>query len=259
MNQAFIQYERIGRVGYLTLNRPEKRNALHEGMVRELTGVLEDAEKDHQIKVIVLRAAGRVFSAGADLAYLERLTQNTQQENQEDSARLMALYQAVYRHSKLVIGQVEGDAIAGGCGLATVCDLCYAVPEARFGYTETHIGFIPALVSVFLISKIGEGRARELLLTGKLITAEEATLMGLITGVRPGEEIAGWVRSEAETLCERLSSSSVALTKKLMADLKGLSLDTALREAAAANARARSTADCQKGIRAFLEKRKIKW
>lgn len=259
MDYRFTQYERTGRIAYITLNRPEKRNALHEGMVRELGAALEEARGDTEVKVIVLRAAGRVFSAGADLGYLEKLAQNTSSENLEDSRRLMALYQAFYRHPKLIIAQVEGDAIAGGCGLASVCDLCFATTEARFGYTEGRIGFIPALVSVFLVARIGEGRARDLLLTARLISSTEAFQMGMITEVTPGPVIAERVHAAAEALCERVSGESVALTKKLLADIRGLSLEEALEKAAAANAAARETPDCQKGIRAFLEKSTIKW
>lgn len=259
MDYEFIKYERQGRIAYLTLNRPEKRNALHEGMVLELGAALEQGRLDAEAKVLVLRAAGRVFSAGADLQYLEKLEGNTSAENLEDSRRLMALYRAFYRHPKLIIAQVEGDAIAGGCGLVSVCDLCFATPEARFGYTEGRIGFIPALVSVFLVARIGEGRARDLLLTGRLVSSTEALQLGMITGLAPGPVIAERVRTEAEALSEGVSGASVAQTKRLLADVRGLPLDDALEKAAAANAAARETPDCQKGIRAFLEKTPIKW
>lgn len=259
MSYTFIRYEKAGRLAYLTLNRPEKRNALHGGMVGELISALGKAADDSLVKIIVLRAAGSVFSAGADLGYLEQLKRNTYEENLADSRQLMTLFTALYRHPKLVIAQVEGDAIAGGCGLATVCDLCYAVPEARFGYTEVGIGFVPALVSVFLISKVGDSRARELLLTAKRITAEQAAAIGLITAVKPKEELADWVQKEAEALCAKVSGTSVTLTKELLVDIRGLSLEEALDRASIANSRARATPDCQKGIRAFLEKRKIQW
>ena len=259
MDNKLIRYERAARTAYLTLNRPEKRNALHEDMVGELTRALEELRGDTELRVIVLRAAGPVFSAGADLGYLERLAENSAGENLEDSRRLMTLYQAIYRHPKLTIAQVEGDAIAGGCGLATACDLCFATPEARFGYTEGRIGFIPALVSVLLVARIGEGKARELLLTARLVSSAEAHQMGLVTRVTAADVIAREVSREAEALSSRVSGQSVALTKKLLADIRGLPLEEAFEIAAAANAEARATGDCQKGIRAFLEKNQMKW
>lgn len=259
MDYQLIRYERAGRIAYLTLARPEKRNALNEDMVGELTHALEEARRDGESRAIVLRATGPVFSAGADLGYLERLATGSAGESLEDSRRLMALYQAIYRHPKLTIAQVEGDAIAGGCGLATACDLCLATPEARFGYTEGRIGFIPALVSVLLVARIGEGKARELLLSARLISSSEAVGMGLVTRVAPAATIAAEVRREADELSSRVSGQSIALTKKLLADIRGLTLAEAFEKAAAANAEARATHDFQKGIRAFLEKTQIKW
>jgi methylglutaconyl-CoA hydratase len=259
MDDKLIRYERAGRTAYLTLNRPEKRNALNEDMVGELTRALEELREDGELRAIVLRATGPVFSAGADLGYLERLAANSAGENLEDSRRLMELYQAIYRHPKMTIAQVEGDAIAGGCGLATACDFCFATPEARFGYTEGRIGFIPALVSVLLVARIGEGKARELLLTARLVSSGEALQMGLVSRVVPAATIAAEVRREADELSSRVSGQSVALTKKLLADIRGMTVAEAFEKAATANAEARATRDCQKGIRAFLEKTEIKW
>lgn len=259
MGYLYIQYALQRRVAYITLNRPEKRNALHEGMVGELNRAFRLAEEDEGVRVIVLRANGSVFSAGADLGHLEKLRRNTYDENLADSRGLMELLLRIYRHPKPVIAQVEGHAIAGGCGLATICDLCYAVPEADFGYTEARIGFIPALVSVFLVRKIGEGRARELLLTSRLIGAAEAAGMGLITAVLDPGVIEMLVQEKAEGLGARVSGQSVAATKDLLSSLHGLSLTDALELAAARNAGARATEDCQKGIQAFLEKRTIEW
>lgn len=241
------------------LDRPDKRNALHAEMITELTKAFSEAARDPEVRVVLLEAAGVAFSAGADLGYLEQLEKNSPAENLEDSRKLAALYQLIYRHPKLLIAAVQGDAIAGGCGLVTVCDLCYAVPGARFGYTEVRIGFIPALVSVFLVPRIGEARARELLLTGRLISAEEATRIGLITGVLAEAELVAGVRREAIACCEGLSGESVARTKQLLADIRGLGLEDALRVAAAANAEARTTADCRRGIRAFLTRQSIQW
>lgn len=256
---AYIQYEIKNRIACITLNRPEKRNALNDEMVKELKETFHQAEGDAEVKLIILKANGTVFSAGADLEYLKKLQQYSYKENLEDSKNLMMLFLQIYRYPKLVIAQVEGHAIAGGCGLATVCDLCYAVPEAEFGYSEVQIGFIPAIVSVFLSKKIGEGTAREYLLTGRRITASEAVASGLINGLFEKDVIDRQIYDLAVKLCTSTSVQSIAQTKKLLADSAGKPLEEALRLAAERNARARANEDCQKGIAAFLAKKKPEW
>src|SRR6478609_2823790 len=186
---AFIQYETKNRIAYITLNRPEKRNALNYDVVTELKNAFDRAESDDECKVVILRANGNVFCAGADLEYLQQLQANTYQENLEDSTHLMQLFYQIYTLKKVVIAQIHGHAIAGGCGLVTVCDFAFAVPEAKLGYTEVKIGFIPAIVKVFLLRKIGEAKAKELLLTGDLISAQEARDFGLINYIVSPEEL----------------------------------------------------------------------
>lgn len=259
MPDDYINYEARDRVALITLNRPDKRNALNEEMITALKAGFFRAKGDPDVKVILLKANGKAFSAGADLEYLQRLQQNSHEENHTDSRHLMDLYWQIYTHPKIVISQVEGHAIAGGCGLATVCDLCYAVPEARFGYTEVQIGFMPALVSIFLSRKIGEGRARELLLTARLISAAEAVRYGLITQVEEKKEINEFVWQKAQELCHSTSAQSIAQTKQLLADTFGLPTSEALAIAAERNAYARTTEDCQKGIKTFLNKQKPSW
>ncbi len=158
-----IEYAVADRIGYITLNRPDKRNALSFDLVKELKEAFARAEDDAAVKVIVLRANGEAFCAGADLAYLQNLQKFSHVENLADSNHLKELFLQIYILKKVVIAQVQGHALAGGCGLATVCDFSFSVPEAKFGYTEVKIGFIPAIVMVFLIRKIGEGKARHLL------------------------------------------------------------------------------------------------
>ncbi|HQQ98708.1 MAG TPA: enoyl-CoA hydratase/isomerase family protein, partial [Cyclobacteriaceae bacterium] len=164
---AVVDYEVADRIGTITLNRPEKRNALSPELIQSLHEMFLRAEQDDRCKVIVLRAEGEAFCSGADLGYLQQLQQFTFDENLEDSRRLRDLLLLMYRLKKVIIAEVQGSAIAGGCGLMTVCDFAFTIPDAKFGYTEVRIGFVPALVSVFLIRKIGEARARQLLLTGK--------------------------------------------------------------------------------------------
>lgn len=170
----FITTHTSDRIFEIVLNRPDKRNALNSEFVSELISAFTNADVDENTRVVILKANGKVFSAGADLGYLQQLQKNTYEENLEDSTQLAELFKKIYFHKKLIIAQVEGHAIAGGCGLATVCDFVFAVPEAKFGYTEVKIGFVPAIVMFFLLRKIGEAKARELLLTGKLIDAQQA-------------------------------------------------------------------------------------
>ena len=170
----YVLTNKKGNILEIILNRPDKRNALNSEFVGELRQAFGEANADDSIRVIILKGSGKAFSAGADLGYLQQLQNNTYDENLQDSSHLMELFKLMYSHKKLIIAQVEGHALAGGCGLATVCDFIYTVPEALFGYTEVKIGFIPAIVMFFLLRKIGEAKARELLLTGTLIEATRA-------------------------------------------------------------------------------------
>ena len=254
-----VKYTVNNRIGYVTLNRPEKRNALSYEMVTDLKKVFQTAEEDENCKVIVLNAEGKVFCAGADLAYLQQLQNNTFEENLEDSTHLMELFKQIYTCSKVVIAKVHGHAIAGGCGLATVCDFSFTTPEAKFGYTEVKIGFIPAIVKVFLLRKIGEGKSKELLLSGELIDAEKALQFGLINKVISAETLTEEVDNFAKMLCETNSSQSMAYTKQMIAEVQNMTLEEGLNYASKMNATARASEDCKKGIGAFLNKEKLTW
>ncbi|WP_143307747.1 enoyl-CoA hydratase/isomerase family protein [Chitinophaga vietnamensis] len=256
---SFLLYEVADRVASITLNRPEKRNALNGLLVAELRQAFRQAAENEQVKVIVLKGNGDAFCAGADLEYLQQLQKNTYEENLADSRELMALFREIYELDKIVIGQVEGHAVAGGCGLVTLCDLSYAVPEAMLGYTEVKIGFIPALVAVFLVRKIGEGRSRELLLTGKLVSAEKAAQDGLITAVVPAADIRQQVAKVAASLCTEASGHSLKVTKQLIGTVLDLTLEEGLTHAAELNAATRGHSDCKRGIAAFLNKEKLIW
>lgn len=253
------EYITRSRIAYITINRPEKRNALNPELVKSLTTLFQKAGQDEDVKVVVLQAAGEVFSAGADLEYLQMLQNNSSQDNLEDTIALKELFYTIYTLPKLVIAQVEGHAIAGGCGLAAVCDIVFAVPEAKFGYTEVKIGFVPALVACFLVRKLGEGRVRELLLSGELIDAEKASDYGLINFVLDKAIIAENVRSYAERSAGGVSGNSISLTKQLIQSAQNLSLEESLEEAIRLNVETRSSADCKKGIASFLDKKKLEW
>lgn len=254
-----ITYEVRDRIAEIVLNRPEKRNAFNGELIAELRQAFTQAEKDETVKVIRLSAEGKVFSAGADLGYIQAMQAYTYEQNLEDSTNLMELYQQIYTHPKIVVAQIQGSAIAGGCGLATVCDFSFAVDTAEFGYTEVKIGFVPALVMVFLLRKIGEGKAKELLLTGKLISAKAAMEMGLINEVLPADALVARVDAFLAELCVGASAQSLQMTKQMIAKVQDLPLREGLLFAAQSNAQARSSTDLKNGIQAFLNKQKIRW
>lgn len=256
---SLVIYTVQDRVGYIALNRPEKRNALSGDMVTELKAAFARAEEEETVKVIVLKANGEAFCAGADLAYLQQLQQFSLEENLLDSNHLKDLFQQIYQLKKVVIAHVQGHALAGGCGLATICDFVFSTPEAKFGYTEVKIGFIPALVSVFLIRKIGEQKAKQLLLSGDLMQGEEAVRMGLVNYLFAKEELEQRVNSFAQFLIKNNSGQSMALTKQMIGEVQSMPLSEALAHAVEQNALARGSADCKKGIAAFLNKEEIGW
>lgn len=247
------------RIGYITLNRPDKRNALSFEVVKELKEAFAKMEKEEAVKVIVLKANGDVFCSGADLSYLQKLQGFSYEENLEDSNHLKELFAQIYTLHKVVIAQVQGHALAGGCGLATVCDFTFSVPEAKFGYTEVRIGFIPAIVMVFLLRKIGEARAKQLLLSGDPVKAEDALRLGLITKVVSKESLEADVNAFAQTLVTANSAHAMMLTKQMIAQVQSMPLEEALTYAASMNAQARASADCRRGVAAFLNKEKLTW
>ncbi len=254
-----VEYTVTDRIAYITLNRPEKRNALNQEMVSRLKEAFIKASSDRSAKVVVLRARGEAFCAGADLAYLQQLQKFSYEENLADSSNLKELFQLIYTLNKVVIAEVQGSALAGGCGLAAVCDFVFTTPEAKFGYTEVKIGFIPAIVMVFLLRKIGEARSKELLLSGSIISAEDAKAMGIANRVVDRLKLEREVRQFAEKLISTASAQSLERTKRMIGDVQHMKLDEALDFAARQNAEARGTEDCKKGIEAFLAKKDLKW
>jgi methylglutaconyl-CoA hydratase len=255
----YIEYTVKDRIGYITMNRPEKRNALSHEMVSELKEAFNTADQDTSVKVIILRAKGEAFCSGADLEYLQQLQNFSYEENIGDSKHLKDLFVLIYEMKKVVIAQVQGHALAGGCGLASVCDFVFAVPEAKFGYTEVKIGFIPAIVMVFLLRKLGESKAKELLLTGNLLMADEAKAIGLINQVLSKDILHKEVQKFALNLVKGNSANSMALTKQMIAKVQSLSLEDGLTFATEMNAKTRASEDCRNGIAAFLKKEKISW
>jgi methylglutaconyl-CoA hydratase len=244
-------------VATITLSRPEKRNAISTEMIEDLLAALAEAESS-PARVVILTGAGKAFCSGMDLDALKALTQQSPEQNLEDSKRMARMFRCLWSYSKPLIAAVNGPAIAGGCAIATLCDFTLAVPEAKFGYTEVRIGFIPAIVSVFLIRQIGEKRARDLLLTGRILDAAEAQEIGLVTEVVPPEQLMDSARELAAALIAS-SPTSLARTKQLLCRYAEDEIDRQLALAIEENARIRSTADFREGLASFLEKRKPNW
>ncbi len=240
-------------IATISLNRPEKRNALSPELIAELSATLDKLLPDEDVRVVIITGEGGVFCAGADLEYIQKLAEFGAEENLADSRALRDLFWKIYTYPKIVIAQVHGAALAGGCGLANVCDMIFASDDSSFGYTETMIGFIPALVSVFLTRKIGEQHARELLLSARKISAEEAYSLGMINSVIPCPQLEETVKQYALTVA-RNSPTAVAMTKRMLATTAGMGIEAALEYTASMNALARSTEDCKNGIAKFLSK-----
>ncbi|MFT5479092.1 MAG: methylglutaconyl-CoA hydratase [Bacteroidia bacterium] len=255
----YITWQLESQIGFITLNRPDKKNALNRDFVSELEQAFSGAKTNPACRVVILQSSGDVFCAGADLGYLKQLQSNTHKENIEDSVHLMELFKLIYTFPKVVISMVTGPAIAGGCGLATVTDYCFATPESKFGYSEVKIGFVPAIVMVFLLRKIGEGKAKEILLSGEIFKAARAKDIGLINTVVKPEEIKNFTIDFANSLIKKTSGQSVAIIKQMIGDIPELSLNDALQYAAEMNATMRQKDDCKKGISAFLNKESISW
>jgi methylglutaconyl-CoA hydratase len=257
MNYKTLQLAYDAGVATLTLNRPEKRNAINFELIDDLLRALNDVAKSDAI-VLIVTGAGKAFCSGMDLDNLKSLLGRTPEQNLQDSQSMVQLFRSLYEFPKVTIAAVNGPAIAGGTGLALLCDFTLAVPDAKFGYTEVRIGFVPAIVSTFLLRQVSEKHARDLLLTGRLFNAEEAARMGLITEIVPAENLMARARQLAAVLMEN-SSASLLATKQLLTDHARAELDAQLDAAVRENAAIRATADFREGISSFLEKRKPVW
>lgn len=243
-----------GLVATVFLNDPERRNPLSPEMVARLLEALDRLEANPGVRAVVLTGRGKAFSAGADLAFLEKVTELGAEENYRHSLSLMRLFHRLYTYPKPTVAAVNGPAVAGGAGLATACDLVVMDEGAQLGYTEVRIGFVAALVSVILVRAVGEKAAKDLLLTGRLVDAREAKALGLANRIAPP----GKALEEAKALAEEVAKNaptSLRLTKELLLALPGMGLEDGFRLAALANAWVRETGDLKEGIRAFFEKR----
>lgn len=248
-----VLYQVDGSVARVTLNRPEKRNALNETLVAGLKNALQQANANDAVRVIVISGAGQDFCSGADLAALEKISAASAAENVADARSLMELFMLMRQVTVPIVAAVRGKALAGGCGLASACDLVLASTNARFGYPEVKIGFVPAMVMAILRRNVSEKRAFELLTRGAEITAEEAKQLGLVNQILTDENFESEVTAYARGF-EKVSKSAIALTKALLYQTDGMAFGEALETGVDVNVIARMTEDCQKGIAQFLKK-----
>ncbi len=257
MSYKTVLYSESNSIATITLNRADKRNAISYELIDDLTAALNQAAAS-AAQIVILTGAGSAFCAGMDLENLKQLLGRTPEENLQDSTKMAGLFRALYDFPKPTIAAVNGAAIAGGTGLATLCDFTLAVPDAKFGYTEVRIGFVPGIVSSYLIANIGEKRARDLLLTGRLFGAEEAQRLGLVNEIVAPEKLMARALELAAQLLEN-SPTSLKTTKALLSSYTKEQLDRQVGEAVKQNAAIRQTPDFKEGIGSFLEKRKPKW
>jgi methylglutaconyl-CoA hydratase len=253
-----ILYEVEKKVLRITLNRPEKRNALNEVMIRELRDIFLHFEDNKDIIGVLVTGAGESFCAGADLSYLQSLINKSYEENLKDSLNLKDMYWTIYNFPKPTVGLINGPAIAGGCGLISVLDIAIASKNAIFGYPEVKIGFVASIVSVFLIQTVGFAQAKKMLLTGELIDSAEAEKRGLIHQIvkegklsRASKEVFSQIRKN--------SPQAMSQTKQLLRDHQGNIIEKMLEQACTVNAKSRQTSNFKEGLQSFLDKRRPNW
>jgi methylglutaconyl-CoA hydratase len=252
-----LKVELENGIAILTLNRPEKRNALSPAMITEFLQALDEVANG-PARVLILTGAGKAFCAGMDLQALKDFQAETEGDIIADARRIATLFRQIYSFPKPAIAAVNGPAIAGGCGVATLCDFTLAVPEAKLGYTEVRVGFIPAIVSSYVVRQVGEKRARDLLLSGRIFDAAEAQSLGIVNEILEPGRLMPRARELAQSLAG-MSPTALAHTKRLLLKFTEEELDRETEMAVQASARVRTTADFREGLSAFLEKRKPKW
>lgn len=248
-----IQYSVAEAVACVTLNRPEKRNALDWLTLEELGLALRAADEDPAVRLVILTGAGKDFCAGLDLSELQTVSKESVMENLADARRLADLFLALRRLAKPVVALVRGRALAGGCGLASACDLVLAAENARFGYPEVKIGFVAAIVAVLLRRSIGEKKAADLILSGRVITAAEAERLGLVNSVYPDEDFDERATAFIHELKQN-SLTAMTLTKRILYEIDALPIEAALEHAISINTLARLTDDFKRGLASFLKK-----
>jgi methylglutaconyl-CoA hydratase len=255
MTEPVLLETHSGGVTRLTLNRPEKRNALNGELVRALSAAMQRTAADPDVRVVALAGAGKDFCAGLDLAELAGIADQGYDEGLAEARTLAALFARMRAHPRPIVALVRGRAVAGGCGLATACDLVLASEDAELGYPEVHLGFVPALVMSLLRRKVGEGHAFELVALGNRYSAAGALSMGLVNRVYAADAFDHETMTYLEDLASR-PPGALSLTKRLLYELDGLPLPRALERGAEVNAQARISEECRFGVRQFLERKK---
>lgn len=250
--------ERDGSILRLTLNRPEVRNAFDEEVIAALSAAARDAAADESLRAVVLGGAGKAFCAGADLAWMAKAVAYTREENRRDAEDLARMLCALDSLPVPLIGRVHGAALGGGAGLVAVCDIVVAADDTTFGFTEVKLGIIPAVVSPFVVQKIGPGAARELFLTGARFSAKRARRIGLVHEVVPEEELDETIAGFLEELATS-APRAVAAAKQLIRDVYGVQAAEVIGLTTTRIAEQRVSEEGQEGLRAFLEKRKPRW
>ena len=258
MTYRFITSDRRGPIERLTLNRPDVRNAFNEQLIAELTAWAEATSRDREVRVVVMAGAGKVFSAGADVGWMGRAATYSRDENERDARAASAMFDAIDTLPMPVIGRIHGAALGGGSGLAAVCDVVVSDTDAVFGFTEVKLGIIPAVISPFVLAKIGRSAARELFLTGRRFSAARAREIGLVHEVVAAQELDATVnRCVGELLAA--GPEAIAAAKALIRDVWAGTPSEARSLTAAALAARRGSPEGKEGIAAFLEKRKPTW
>ncbi len=250
-----IVYKVEGGIADIMLNRPEKMNSLDENLIFEITDIFTDFNTRDEVKCIVISGAGGNFCSGLYLDYLQKISEFDIMQNKDDSAKFKNMLLSIYNCSKPVIAKVSGYALAGGCGIATCADFIIADDTAKFGYTEVRIGFIPAIVMMFLLKRVTETAAKDLLLTARILSSDEALKLGLINMVVPSYTLDNSVNELVASLFKN-SLNSIKLTKEMFRAVSGMSFENALDYACDMNAITRMTDDCRAGIAKFLNKNK---
>ena len=257
MSHRTLELEISAEIATITLSRPEKRNAISAEMIADLLSALNEVETN-PTRVLIVTGAGKAFCSGIDLDALKAIATQSPAEHLEDARGTARLLQRIWSFPKPTIAAVNGPAVGAGCGIATLCDFTIAAPEAKFGYPEVQIGFLPAIVSVFLLRQVGEKRVHDLLLTGRIFDAAEAHRLGLVTQIAPLQDLLNTARNNAAELLA-CSPLSLLKTKRLLCDFAVPGLDRALELAIAESAQIRSTPELLEGLASFLEKRPPRW
>ncbi|UCG62385.1 MAG: enoyl-CoA hydratase/isomerase family protein [Candidatus Zixiibacteriota bacterium] len=258
MSYTTIKYEKMDRVGYVTFCRPEVHNAFNSTLIREMIQLFEDLKGNEDLRILVLTGEGKSFCAGADLNWMRAVKDQSYEQNLAESTELAKLFHVIYNFKRPIIGKINGAAIGGGTGFVAVCDISVAARSAKFSFSEVKIGVVPACIGPYVIKKMGEGKARELFITGERMSADRAFEVGLVNKVVDDEEL----DSEVDRLVKFVLSSgpeAVAMAKKLVSEVPGMSSDEYRPYTAEMIAHLRMSDEGQEGMDAFLNKRPPKW